>query len=79
MQPLESKEYLSVPQVCQYFNLSKSTVHKFSSQGIIPKYKPFGKHVFFRWDDLVKLLDSSRIPSNDEIKQDVLEKLFKKS
>ena len=77
MQSLEMKEYLSVPEVCQYFNISKSTVHKYSSQGLIPKHKPFGKHIFFRWDDIVKLFEKSRIPSNEEVKQDALNRLFK--
>ncbi|MBE9584602.1 helix-turn-helix domain-containing protein [Mucilaginibacter sp. JRF] len=62
------KEFLSVAELCNLLNLSKSTVYKMSCKGILPIYKPKGsKLIYFKYSDIINYLESGRIDSVDEI------------
>jgi len=71
------KEYLSLAEFCEYLRISKSTAHKISSSNILPKYKPFGKMVFFKWDEVHAYLAKHRTASQEEVELGVLEALCK--
>ncbi|WP_179416195.1 helix-turn-helix domain-containing protein [Mucilaginibacter sp. E4BP6] len=67
------KEFLSVADLCDVLNISKSTVHKMSSNGVIPVYKPPGsKLIYFKGSDVLAHLENGRIPSKSEIQSQTL-------
>ena len=46
------KEYLTVTEAADYLNLSPSLVYRLTSKHELPIYKPNGKTIFIRRDDL---------------------------
>ena len=63
------KEYLSVNEAADYLNLSSSLIYKLTSKHEIPVYKPNGKVVFIRRDDLNHWINKNKVMSNDEIEE----------
>ncbi|GGH16895.1 helix-turn-helix domain-containing protein [Mucilaginibacter phyllosphaerae] len=70
------KEFLSVADLCEVLNVSKSTVHKMSSKGTIPVYKPEGtKLIYFYGEDVLAYFFKGRIPSKAEVQEQTLKDL----
>lgn len=46
------KEYLSLKEACRYMNVSESMLYKLTAGAQIPYFKPNGKLLYFRRDDL---------------------------
>ena len=63
------KEYLSVNEAADYLTLSPSLIYKLTSKHEIPVYKPNGKVVFIRRDDLNHWINKNKVMSNDEIEE----------
>ena len=61
------KEYYSVEEAAHYLGIAKSTLYKKTSLGNISFYKPNGKLITFKKDDLDKWIEQHRIPSNEEL------------
>lgn len=61
------KEYLSVKEAADYLNLSPSNVYKLTSRRDLPVYKPNGKTVFIRRDDLNRWIAKTRVLSQEEL------------
>lgn len=63
----EAHPYLSLDDAAGYLCISKSTLYKHTSDGIIPFYKPNGKLILFSKTDLDQWIEKSKVLSNSEI------------
>ena len=54
---------LTVPQVCEITGWSKGYVYNILSSGKLTHYKPFGKKVYIKIEDLEKLANLTPILS----------------
>ena len=61
------KVFLSLKELAEYTGISLSTVYKYSSSGRIPTYKPFGKQVFVKVEEIARIFEESRSSSNAEL------------
>ena len=63
------KEYLTVQEAADYIGLSSSLIYKMTSKHYIPVYKPNGKTVFLRRDDLNRWISRNQILSQEELEE----------
>lgn len=77
-QAINKKEVLNFNEACQYLELSQSHLYKLTSAGNIPFYKPNGKKLYFKREELENWLLRNRNASADEIEQQAADYLIKK-
>ena len=65
------KEYLTVTEAADYLTLSPSLVYKLTSKHELPIYKPNGKVIYIRRDDLNRWIAKNRVLSQEEIEAEV--------
>lgn len=66
--------YLDVEQAAAFLNVSPKYVYTLTQQRKIPFYKPFGKKLMFRAEELKDIVDASQVKSVtpiDELKQQI--------
>ena len=63
------KEYLTVTEAADYLTLSPSQVYKLTSKHELPIYKPSGKIIYIRRDDLNRWIAKNRVLSQDEMEE----------
>ena len=68
---LNTKELFSVDDATQYLQISKSCLHKMTSNKEIPFYKPGGKKIYFKKSELDVWVFNSKVTSNDELECDI--------
>lgn len=61
------KNHMSVAELGGYTDLSKSTIYKLTSRREIPFYKPTGRKIFFKRDEIDAWLLRNRIATNEEL------------
>lgn len=66
------KEMLTVDEAVKFMGLSKSSLYKMSADRALPVYKPNGKKIYFKKDDLVNFLKQNRVMSQQEIEQEAI-------
>lgn len=66
-------EMLTVEQAAKILDFSVSKMYKMSHNREIPIYKPSGKKVYFKRDDLLKYQSNNRIASMAEIEQEAID------
>lgn len=64
------KLVLSFDEACKYCNISKSKMYKHTSSNNIPYYKPEGKLIFFKKEELDQWLLRNRQASNEELERE---------
>lgn len=69
MDTKQPPEILTAVEAAKFLGIQISYLYKLTSSGVIPYYKPLGKKIFFRTEDLRQLLLKNRIESNETIKQ----------
>ncbi len=67
---LMNKPMLNVDEASVYTGISKGTLYNMTSDNKIPYYKPFGKLVYFKRDDLDAIMQKGRIKSQEEIAEE---------
>lgn len=72
------KQVLNFNDTCIYLELSQSHLYKLTSTGSIPHYKPNGKKLYFKREELDNWLLRNRSNSIDEIEQEAANYLIKK-
>jgi excisionase family DNA binding protein len=77
-QQVMQKQVLNFNDACIYLELSQSHLYKLTSTGSIPHYKPNGKKLYFKLEELDTWLLRNRITSIDEIEQEAANYLIKK-
>jgi len=61
------KEYLNIDEVADYLQVSKSYVYKLTASRTFTVYKPNGKNIFIRRDDLNEWIKRNPCMSDREI------------
>jgi len=64
------KKVLSFDEACKYCCISKSKMYKHTSSNNIPYYKPGGKLIFFKKEELDTWLLRNRQSSMDELQRE---------
>jgi len=64
------KTVLSFDEACKYCCISKSKMYKHTSSSNIPFYKPEGKLIFFKKEELDQWLLRNRQSSMDELQRE---------
>jgi excisionase family DNA binding protein len=66
--------YLDVEQAAAFLNVSPKYVYTLTQQRKIPFYKPFGKKLLFKLEELTDIVDASHVRSItpiEELKQKI--------
>ena len=66
--------YLDVEQAAAFLNVSPKYVYTLTQQRKIPFYKPFGKKLLFKLEELKDIVDASQVRSItpiEELKQKI--------
>lgn len=63
------KEYLTVQEAADFLGLSSSQIYKMTSKHEVPVYKPNGKTVFLRRDDLNRWMSKNKVLSEEEMEE----------
>lgn len=64
------KEVLSFKEACSYLNLSPGWLYKLTHKNEIPFYKPNGKKIYFRKDELISWMTQKPVKSSEQIKRE---------
>lgn len=64
---LNQKTILNIEELARYASLSTSHLYKLTSRGDIPHYKPTGKKLYFKKDEIDEWLLRNKKNSHDEI------------
>jgi excisionase family DNA binding protein len=72
------KDFLTVPELCQYIGLSKGWVYKLTSNKILPHYKPMGKLVFFKRSEIDDWIMNRPVSATKTLQQYEVQLLNKK-
>ncbi len=75
-QNLLQKTVLNFNEACSYLDVSQSHLYKLTSTRQIPHFCPQGKKLYFNRTELDAWLQRNRQSTNEEIEQEVTEKLF---
>jgi excisionase family DNA binding protein len=76
-QNLLQKTVLNFNEACSYLDVSQSHLYKLTSTRQIPHFCPQGKKLYFNRTELDAWLQRNRQSTNEEIEQEVTEKLLK--
>ncbi len=76
MQDILMKPILSLKEASLYLGISKSTLYKMTFENKISHYKPSGKLIYFKKEDLDDYLLKNKIISNDEFESNIDSKLY---
>ena len=66
-QTLNNKTVLNIDEVATYTGISKLYLYKLTSKNLIPFYKPNGKNIFFKKDEVDNWLLRNREDTQEEI------------
>jgi len=75
-QNLLQKTVLNFNEACSYLDVSQSHLYKLTRTRQIPHFCPQGKKLYFNRTELDVWLQRNRQSTNEEIEQEVNEKLF---
>ena len=62
-----SKEFLNVKEAADFLGISIHQIYKYSSQKILPHYKPQNKVLYFKRSELIDFISAGRIKSQAEV------------
>lgn len=77
-QAIYTKEVLNFNEACRYLELSSSHLYKLTSTASIPYYKPNGKKLYFKREELDAWLLRNRSETQDEIDRKAADYLINK-
>lgn len=63
------KEVLTSDEAARYMGVSKSYLYKLTMRRQIPHYKPMGKMCYFKRAELEQWLQTNRVATDDELRQ----------
>ena len=63
------KEYLTITEAADYLSVSISHIYKLTSKREFPVYKPNGKTVYIKRDDLNGWINRTKVLSKEEIEE----------
>jgi excisionase family DNA binding protein len=66
-QALYNKPILTSEEVSIYLNINLNTIYKLTAKNSIPYYKPNGKRIYFKKDEIIEWILKNKFLSNEEI------------
>ena len=66
-----NKEILTLDEVADYLNLSKSALYKMTSKKEVPFYNPGGKKIYFKKTEIENWILTSKSNSIDEVDDEI--------
>ena len=63
------REILNLPQAAEYLSISRSHLYKLTSSRNIPFFKPAGKKIFFKKEDLNAWMLKNRSATSEELER----------
>tara|TARA_R110000822_G_scaffold23308_6_gene72256 strand:- start:254 stop:454 length:201 start_codon:yes stop_codon:yes gene_type:complete len=57
----ETNQFIKIKEVSQLLNLSTPYVYELVAQRKIPFYKPFGKILMFKKDEILQIIENSKV------------------
>lgn len=64
---MTKKEVLTLAEVCTYTGYSKNWLYKLTSKRALPYFKPEGKAIFFKREDVEAFLLRNRVTPKSEL------------
>lgn len=71
----ELKYMLDIAQLCEITGWKRGYVYNLISQRRITHYKPFGKKVYFKKEDIESLIDMTPILSVEDKAKEIIKKI----
>lgn len=68
---IQFKEVFSISDFCLYTGFSKPYAYRIVKKKVLPFYKPLGKEIFFRKEDVISFLTSNKVESKKATEQQV--------
>ena len=66
------KNILTVDEVINYTGFSQKQIYKLTSTRQIPHYKPSGRKLFFKKDEIYKWITQGRVKTQTELRDESL-------
>lgn len=63
------KSFMTIGEVAEFMGISKSYLYKLTMEKTIPHYKPLGKKIYFKREDVEEFLFRNRIATDEELEQ----------
>ncbi len=73
------KEFLTIDEAADFLSLKKSTIYSYTHKKIIKHYKPTGRKLYFKLQDLEKFILENQILTQGEILHENLELIEEKN
>lgn len=70
-------KYLTLNELAEYIKMSKSTIYKWCSKGLIPYIKT-GKNLLFKKEVIDLWLDQFNVPTKEQVGQNIFKLLKQK-
>jgi len=67
-----SKNILTVDEEINYKEISQKQIYKLTSTRAIPHYKPSGRKLFFKKDEIDKWITQGRVKTQTELRDESL-------
>ncbi|MDA9588509.1 helix-turn-helix domain-containing protein [Flavobacteriaceae bacterium] len=69
---MENKNFLTVEEMMKYTGFSQKQIYKLTSTRTIPHYKPSGRKLFFKKDEIDKWINRGRIDTFEELSKEIV-------
>ncbi|MBR3456164.1 MAG: excisionase family DNA-binding protein [Bacteroidaceae bacterium] len=66
-----SKDFLTATEAADYLGIALSYLYKLTSSNAIAFYRPCGRKILFKVDDLRTWIEGTRVKSNAEIQAEI--------
>lgn len=66
-QTIQQKEFLTVKEAVEFLGLSESRIHKMTCYKEVPHYKPGGKKIYLKRQELEQWILSGRVASTNDL------------
>lgn len=67
------KEFMTVGELAEYLELSKSAIYKLTSKREIPFYNPGGKKIYFKRSEVDTWIEAGRVAPDSETLEQIIE------
>ena len=73
-----TRSFLPLEKACEYLSLSKATLYSYTHKRVIPFYKPRGRKVYFKIEDLDNFIlnETNRCKSVAEIQEEATNRIL---
>jgi excisionase family DNA binding protein len=69
---MKNKNILTVDGLIEYTGFSQKQIYKLTSTRVIPHYKPSGRKLFFKKDEIDEWITRGRVDPFDELSNEII-------